>query len=139
MIIHLNPNGLLVMDTCCFVNYCNRNNETSGKGNEVFNYKEIEKYLEKTGYKLVVTPYTMYECIQNCITPEVIARQRNAFNRAGEFWIVNMNHLLGESVSYQYGPDWVSEFDFENQEMFLRKRDFWKWRLYSSQTPKIRF
>ena len=57
MIIHLNPKGLLVMDTCCFVNYCNRNDETKKKGDEVFNYKWTGGDMDRGGQDSVSSFY----------------------------------------------------------------------------------
>ena len=138
MRIKMKPNGYLVMDTCCFVNYCKPKGEVENNEKPAFNYDDIRKFIEKSGYMVLITPYTMYECIQNCFTPEIIQSQREAFERAGEFWVVNMNHLLGKDFSYKYGPNLVEELDFENLKLFLGRRNQLKWRYYSSQTPKIR-
>ena len=54
------PNGYLLMDTVCLLNYI------QGKSSNNFDYKQVEKYVRDKGWWMVITPNTLYECIQCC-------------------------------------------------------------------------
>lgn len=111
MIVRINHSGYLVMDTCCFGNYCKTEEERNKDKGIRFNYKGIEEYVEEKNILPVITPYTLYECIQNCDTADEMLRQLKAFIEAGRFFVINVNKIFDHSIIY--GPTIVSEFAFD--------------------------
>ena len=126
MIGQLISNGYLVMDTCCFVHYCNR--EVS-KG---FNYLDVRNYIETKGYAPAITPYTFYEFIQGCTSPKEIDKVRNQFLETGPFWVINMQNLLGEGFNFKYGYDFFTEIGFHtnNAEEIAKRVEVWRDKVY---------
>lgn len=115
------------MDTCCFGNYC-------AGCEQPFNYKSIRQYVKENGIRVAITPYTFYECIQNCDTPEKIQRQKAAFKAAGDFWIINVNKLLDGT---RYCKSFLSEWDFDNTEAFIKQKDEWGRKVYATLEPRF--
>lgn len=133
MIFKLESNGYLVMDTCCFVHYCNR--EVS-KG---FNYLDVRNYIETNGYAPAITPYTLYEFIQGCTSPKEIDKVRNQFLQAGPFWVINMQNLLGEGFNFKYGYDFFTEIGFHtnNAEEIAKRVEEWRDKVYDAIEPRV--
>lgn len=96
------------MDTCCFAHYCN------GEVRREFNYLEIREHVIKKNLCIIITPYTLYECFQDCVTSERIADIRDELFRAGPFWVLNVNHLIGENIGLEFGYDFIAELKFGN-------------------------
>ena len=113
----------LVMDTCCFCNYYKTAEEREkDKKNIHFDYDALKEYCKKEGVRIAITPYTFYECIQKCDSPEMIRKKKEAFDRAGEFWIIKHNNLLGRTT---LGTEFLKRFDFDNPDAFRKQRDEW--------------
>ena len=131
--INEHPNGYLVMDTNCFSHYC--------EGGKVagFDYDKIRDFVEREGYWVVITPYTLYECIQNCTTPERIQEERNKWFNARDFWVLNVNKLIGDKYNFEYGPDFLFDFGFDptKVEEFVQKRNEWRDKVFASLAPRI--
>ena len=72
----------LVMDTCCFSNYYMTAEEREeDKENIHFDYDALTEYCKKEGVRIAITPYTLYECIQTCDSPEMIRMKKEALER----------------------------------------------------------
>ena len=125
----------LVMDTCCFSNYYMTAEEREeSKENIHFDYDALTEYCRKGGVRIAITPYTFYECIQKCDSPEMIRKKKESFERAGEFWIINQNNLLDRTT---LGSEFLKGFDFDNPEVFSRQRDEWGEKVYLSISPRL--
>lgn len=137
MIVKINHSGYLVMDTCCFGNYCMTEEERKKAKGIHFNYKGIEEYVEEENVLPVITPYTLYECIQNCDTADEMLRQFKAFINAGKFFVINVNKIFDHSIIY--GPTIVSEFafDYKNPQAFRDRRDELRDKVYVSLAPRF--
>lgn len=133
MTINENPTGYLVMDTCSFLNYCREDDNIN------FNYKAIKEYVNNEGLWVVITPYTLYECIQDCFTPQQIKARREDLFRAGDFWVVNVNRIIGNEYTFEYGLDFWLEFKFDpnKPQEFIKKRDEWREKVYDTLAPRI--
>ena len=94
MAINEHPKGYLVMDTNCFSHYC--------EGGKVagFDYDKIRVFVEREGYWVVITPYTLYECVQDLTEPKNIIEERNKWFNARDFWVLNVNKLIGVCLYY---------------------------------------
>ena len=133
MIFKLESNGYLVMDTCSFVHYC------KGDTSKGFNYLDIRNYIETNGYAPAITPYTLYEFIQGCTSPKVIAEVRKQFLQAGPFWVINMQNLLGEGFNFKYGYDFFTEIGFHtnNVEGIAEKVGEWRDKVYDALESRV--
>lgn len=130
---NIHPAGFLLMDTCCFSHYCR------GSVRKEFNYLDIRKFINDNKYWAVITPYTLYEFVQNCTTPKVIEDVRDDIFRAGDFWVMNVNRLIGEEYAFEYGPDFLLEFGFDpsRPQEFINKLSIWRGKIYASLAPRI--
>ena len=137
MLVRIDHSGYLAMDTCCFGNYCMTKEERKKANGIHFNYKGIEEYVEEKNILPVITPYTLYECIQNCDTADEMLRQLKAFIQAGRFFVINVNKIFDHSIIY--GPTVVSEFsfDYKNPQAFRGKRDELRDKVYASLAPRF--
>ena len=95
----LRPNGFLVMDSCCFVDYIEGNNVG-------FDYNRIKTFVKESSYWVVITPYTLYEIIQKLNSVPLIHKRRKDLLAIGDFWVINMNELL-EYDGFEYGLDFL--------------------------------
>ena len=133
MRINEHPKGYLVMDTNCFSHYC--------EGGKVagFDYDKIRVFVEREGYWVVITPYTLYECVQDLTEPKNIIEERNKWINARDFWVLNVNKLIGDKYNFEYGPDFLFDFGFDanNLEKFTQKRKEWRDKVYASLAPRI--
>ena len=133
MAINEHPKGYLVMDTNCFSHY--------GEGGKVagFDYDKIRTFVEREGYWVVITPYTLYECVQDLSEPKHIIEERDKWINIRDFWVLNVNKLIGDKYNFEYGMDFLFEFGFDsnNPEAFIKKRDEWKDKVYASLAPRI--
>ena len=97
-------NGYFVMDTCCFLNYI------EGRQSDRFDYNDIAAFIKKSNFILLITPYTLYECIQ-CVDDKdpmgSIKRRGDAMLKAWDFWVLNMNKLVSDKYSFEFGPDFA--------------------------------
>ena len=125
----------LVMDTCCFSHYyMTKEKRERVKGLIHFDYDALKAYCKEHGVRIAITPYTFYECIQKCDSPEMIRMKKEAFDRVGVFWIINHNNLLdGTTV----GTDFLKRFDFDNPEAFRKQRDEWGRKVYETLGPRL--
>ena len=105
------PNGYLVMDSCCFIDYLEGNNDE-------FDYQGIKSFIKENDYLLVITPYTLYELIQNLNTVTQIKKRRNDFLAAGDFWVVNLNKVL-DAEGFEYGLDFLFSLHMVKDEELL--------------------
>lgn len=121
------------MDTCCFSHYC------KGSVRKEFNYKDIRKYIDDNGFWAVISAYTLFEYVQNCTTPKVIAEVRDELMRGNDFWVLNINRLIGNQYTFEYGFDFLFEFGFDpdKPQEFKRKIDSWREKVYASLAPRI--
>ena len=128
-----NPSGYLVMDTCCFTKYMK--NEVT----HLFDYGLIRDFVIRNGYWVIITPYTLYECIQQCTSIESIARRKNELLQAGDFWVININSIIDSKYTLEYGGDFI--FDLfagsEDIRFFSEKRVQLREKVYSSLFPRI--
>ena len=131
--INEHPSGYLVMDTCCFLNYI------EGKKSEAFDYDEVKEFLRKSNFWLVITPYTLYECIQSCVTEESLKRRGQAMLQVWEFWVLNINGLIGKDVSFEFGPDFVFSLNvgIGTSQEFVEKRNSFREKVYQSLVPRL--
>ena len=121
------------MDTCCFSHYC------KGSVRKEFNYQDIRKYVEDNGLWAVISAYTLFEYVQNCTTPKVIAEVRDELFQANDFWVLNINRLIGDKYTFEYGFDFLFEFGFnpDNPQEFERKINQWREKVYATLAPRI--
>lgn len=133
MEINEHPTGYFVMDTCCFAHYC------KGSIRKEFNYKDVRKYIEDNKLWAVITAYTLFEFVQNCKTPKVIAEVRDELFQAGDFWVLNINRLIGNEYTFEYGPDFMFEFGFDptKPDDFTKKIHLWRGKVNVSLAPRI--
>lgn len=125
----------LVMDTCCFSNYYKTGEKRERvKGLIHFDYDALKAYCEKEGVRIAITPYTFYESIQTCDTLEMIRMKKETLERVGEFWIINHNNLLDNTM---LGSDFLKGFDFDNPEVFRKQRDEWGRKVYLALSPRL--
>jgi len=64
----IKTNGFVVMDTNCFLKYINEQK----KENARFDYDGVRTFIDEQNFMLVITPYTLYECIQGCNTIDTV-------------------------------------------------------------------
>lgn len=130
--INERPSGYLIMDTCCFLNYI------EGERSDAFEYEEIKKFIERNKLWLVITPYTLYECIQSCVTEESIKQRGQKMLEAWEFWVLNINGLIGEP-SFEFGPDFVFSLNVGVGPLkdFVEKRSAFREKVYHSLVPRM--
>lgn len=105
------PKGFLVMDTCCFVDYIEKNNEG-------FDYDRIKSFIKESSYWVVITPYTLYEIIQKLNSISDIKTRRDNLLAIGDFWVVNMNGVL-EYEGFEYGLDFLFHLHMTRDEDIL--------------------
>ena len=121
------------MDTNCFSHYC--------EGGKVagFDYDKIRDFVESEGYWVVITPYTLYECVQDLVEPKNIIEERDKWFNARDFWVLNVNRLIGDKYNFEYGMDFLFEFGFDpnNLEAFIKKRNEWRDKVFESLAPRI--
>ena len=131
--INEHPSGYLVMDTCCFLNYI------EGKKSDAFDYDDIKKILHERNLWLVITPYTLYECIQSCVTEESLKQRGQAMLQAWDFWVLNINGLIGKDVSFEFGPDFVFSLNvgIGTPQEFVEKRSVFREKVYRSLVPRL--
>ena len=130
--INEHPSGYLIMDTCCFLNYI------EGKRSDAFEYQEIKEFIEKNKLWLVITPYTLYECIQSCVTEESLKQRGWKMLEAWEFWVLNINSLIGE-ISFEFGPDFVFGLNVGvgPSKAYVEKRGVFREKVYRSLVPRM--
>ena len=125
----------LVMDTCCFSHYyMTKEKRESVKKHIFFDYDALKAYCKEQGVRIAITPYTFYESIQTCDSLEMIRMKKDAFDRAGEFWIINHNNLLEQTT---LGAEFLKRFDFDNPEAFRKQRDEWGRKVYKALSPRL--
>ena len=118
----------LVMDTCCFSHYyMTKEKRERVKGLIHFDYDALKAYCKEHGVRIAITPYTFYESIQTCDSPKMMLMKKEAFERAGEFWIIKHNNLLERTT---LGTEFLKGFDFENPEVFRKQREEWGKMVY---------
>lgn len=123
------------MCKCCFSNYYKTAEEREeGKENIHFDYDALTEYCKKEGVRIAITPYTFYECIQKCDSLEMIRKKKAAFERVGEFWIINHNNLLDRTT---LGSEFLKRFEFDNPEAFRKQRDEWGRKVYKTLSPRL--
>lgn len=130
--INEHPSGYLIMDTCCFLNYI------EGKRSDAFEYEEIKEFIERNKFWLVITPYTLYECIQSCVTEESIKQRGRKMLEAWEFWVLNINGLIGEP-GFEFGPDFVFSLNVGvgSSKVFVEKRNAFREKVYRSLVQRM--
>lgn len=131
-------NGYFVMDTCCFLNYI------EGRRSNRFDYNDIAAFIKKSNFILLITPYTLYECIQSVDDKDPmgsIKRRGEAMLKAWDFWVLNMNKLVSDNYTFEFGPDFVFGLNLGigTQQEFLEKRNDFRIKTYLSLIPKLTF
>lgn len=131
--INEHPSGYLLMDTCCFLNYI------EGKNSKAFDYDEIKEFLHERKLWLVITPYTLYECIQSCVTEGSLKLRGQAMLKVWDFWVLNINGLVGKDVSFEFGPDFVFSLNvgIGTSQEFVEKRNSFREKVYQSLVPRL--
>ena len=127
--------GFLVMDTVCFLNYISGNYPDGGK----FDYEGVKAFIEEQKVLLTITPYTLYECIQGCRTIEEVRERGQQMMRLWDFWVLNMNGIIGKEYAFEFGPDFSFSLHLGNgtTEDFLAKRKELRLKVIESLTPRI--
>jgi len=130
--INEHPSGYLIMDTCCFLNYI------EAERSDAFEYEEIKQFIERNRLWLVITPYTLYECIQSCATEDSIKQRGLKMLEAWEFWVLNINGLIGEH-SFEFGPDFVFSLNVGvgSTKEFVEKRSAFREKVYRTLVPRM--
>lgn len=130
--INEHPSGYLIMDTCCFLNYI------GGKDSDAFDYESIKEFIQKSKFWLVITPYTLYECIQSCVTEESLRQRQRELLEAWEFWVLNINGLIGKP-GFEFGPDFVFSLNvgIGSLQDFVEKRSGFREKVFQSLVPRI--
>lgn len=128
------PNGFLVMDTCCFVDYIEGNNVG-------LDYSRIKTFVMESSYWVVITPYTLYEIIQKLNSVPQIHKRLDDLMAIGDFWVINMNDLL-EYDGFEYGLDFLFSLHMTRDEDLLeydRARFQLREKVYHSLYKKMFF
>lgn len=129
------PNGYMLMDTVCLLNYI------EGKSPDIFDYKQVEKYVRDKGWWIVITPNTLYESVQCCTDIEFIRKRWQEITKVENLWVVDVKGIL--SKEYHFVPakvclDWISfSPDVMRLRLFGQKRYELRLKVYESLYDRI--
>lgn len=123
--------GILIMDTCCFLNFL----RGKGAATDRFDYSGVKEFIGKSGFQISITPYTLYECIQGCDTLEKFLERRGEMLALWDFWVLNLNGILPEGCTFEFGPDFV--FSVTTAEGFVARRRELREKVYTTLIPRI--
>ena len=101
----------IILDTNCFL-YALKSD------NSVFDFDAINKYAKENDAYIIITAYTLYELIQDLNSVESIRDFRNELIYYGDFWIVNVNHILSHE-NLEYGLDYIFLMNFQSDDYLL--------------------
>lgn len=88
---------------------------------------------------LVITPYTLYECVQGCDTIEKVRQRSREMCVLWDFWVLNINNIIGSEYTLKFGPDFTFSLNMGNgtPEAFLEKRQELRRKVHESLLPRI--
>lgn len=121
------------MDTCCFVDYLNGCERD-------FNYTKIEQFARDNNFNIIISVYSLLEIVQSLNSEKEVEDTIQKFMRKRDFWVLNVNRVLGEDTLFEYGPDfWLllkmgKPFTFEE---FQKERQEFYAKCYKSLYPKM--
>lgn len=99
----IKTNGFLVMDTNCFLKYISEQKKESTR----FDYVGVKKFINEQNFMLVITPYTLYECIQGCDTIDKVKQRSRELDSLWDFWVLNINEIIGNEYTLEAEPDFT--------------------------------
>ena len=105
------PKGFLVMDTCCFIDYLEHNDNG-------FDYNGIRNFIKENSFWVVISPYTLYEIVQDVNSFARFEKRQRELLEAGDFWVLNMNGVL-DNAGFEYGLDFLFKLKMLRKEDIL--------------------
>lgn len=133
--IEIKTNGFVVMDTNCFLKYISEQK----KENARFDYDGVRTFIDEQNFMLVITPYTLYECIQGCNTIDTVQQRSREMTSLWDFWVLNINEIIGNKYTLEAGPDFTFSLKMNQGtlEEFVEKRRELRRKVYESLLPRI--
>lgn len=131
----IKTNGFVVMDTNCFLKYISEQK----KENARFDYDGVRMFIDEQNFMLVITPYTLYECIQGCNTIDTVQQRSREMTSLWDFWVLNINEIIGNKYTLEAGPDFTFSLKMNpgTLEEFVEKRRELRRKVYESLLPRI--
>lgn len=132
---NIQTSGFLVMDTNCFLKYINEQKVEDEK----FDYDGVKDFIEKNHFLLLITPYTLYECVQSCDTIEKMRKRSKEMDALWDFWVLNVNSIIGKDFGLEAGPDFTFSLrlGIGTPEEYVEKRRELRRKIYEALTPRI--
>lgn len=132
---NIQTSGFLVMDTNCFLKYINEQKVEDEK----FDYDGVKDFIEKNHFLLLITPYTLYECVQSCDTIEKMRKRSREMDALWDFWVLNVNSIIGKDFGLEAGPDFTFSLrlGIGTPEEYVAKRRELRRKIYEALTPRI--
>ena len=132
---NIQTSGFLVMDTNCFLKYINEQKVEDEK----FDYDGVKDFIEKNHFLLLITPYTLYECVQSCDTIEKMRKRSREMDALWDFWVLNVNSIIGKDFGLEAGPDFTFSLrlGIGTPEEYVEKRRELRRKIYEALTPRI--
>ena len=132
---NIQTSGFLVMDTNCFLKYINEQKVEDEK----FDYDGVKDFIEKNHFLLLITPYTLYECVQSCDTIEKMRKRSREMDALWDFWVLNVNSIIGKDFGLEAGPDFIFSLrlGIGSPEEYVEKRRELRRKIYEALTPRI--
>lgn len=129
----LQPNGFLLMDTNCLLNYI------GCKTSEAFDYSMLEEFVRNNGWVLLITPYSFWESIQRCTEVEHINRRRKELLSIDKLWVINVNEVFGNQYSFVSAANLLNNLCFKSETIreFGDRRSEFRRKIYEILFPKI--
>lgn len=131
----IKTNGFLVMDTNCFLKYISEQKKESAR----FDYDGVKTFIKEKNFMLVITPYTLYECIQGCDTIKKVKQRSKEMDALWDFWVLNINGIIGKDYTLEAGPDFTFSLKMNpgTPEEYVQKRQELRRKVYESLLPRI--
>lgn len=126
------PKGIVIMDTCCFLDYIEGNNR-------YFNYEKIIQYIKDHKYWLVITSYTLYEVVQSILSVAQLRERRTQLLDSCDFWVLDINYIMGVN-GFEFGKDFLFLLHMHTDEKFrefITERTKLREKVYKTLYQKI--
>ena len=113
-------------------------NYIEGKNSEAFDHDAIKKFINDNKFWLVITPYTLYESIQSCVTEDLLKQRGLQMLDIWDFWVLNINGIIGKN-SFEFGPNLVFNLNVGvgTTNDFVAKRSGLREKVFQSLVPRI--
>lgn len=127
------PNGFLLMDTNCLLNFI------KSTVSNAFDYCKVKEYTHQSGWPLLITPYTLWESIQHCTEIGHIQKRREELLSIDNLWVINVSGVFGGQCPFVSVLNVLNNICFSPESLreFGEKRSEFRRKVYEILYPKF--